>query len=175
MGVDFIALSFVRRREDLAPVRAHLGDRDIPLIAKIEKPAAAENAEEIIMEADGVMVARGDLGVEIDQRDGRRRDVRGGAALARAAAGHHRPAVGRQLLEPVHRLLEVVHLPEGRLGNILCRPVLRDFEIPYLGSDQEGLRLAAAERRVPVRGNRHLVVEEAGKRPLELTLVADLR
>ena len=65
MGVDFIALSFVRRREDLEPVRAHLGDRDVPLIAKIEKPAAASNAEEIIEYADGVMVARGDLGIEL--------------------------------------------------------------------------------------------------------------
>jgi pyruvate kinase len=65
MGVDFIALSFVRRREDLEPVRAHLGDRSVPLIAKIEKPAAANNAEEIIAYADGVMVARGDLGIEL--------------------------------------------------------------------------------------------------------------
>jgi pyruvate kinase len=65
MGVDFIALSFVRRREDLEPVRAHLGDRAVPLIAKIEKPAAANNAEEIIAYADGVMVARGDLGIEL--------------------------------------------------------------------------------------------------------------
>jgi len=65
MGVDFIALSFVRRREDLEPVRRHLGDRDVPLIAKIEKPGAASNAEEIIEDADGVMVARGDLGIEL--------------------------------------------------------------------------------------------------------------
>jgi pyruvate kinase len=65
MGVDFIALSFVRRREDLEPVRRHLGDREIPLIAKIEKPLAASNADEIIDDADGVMVARGDLGIEL--------------------------------------------------------------------------------------------------------------
>ena len=65
MGVDFLALSFVRRREDLLPVRQHLGDRNVPLIAKIEKPAAAANAEEIVEEADGVMVARGDLGIEL--------------------------------------------------------------------------------------------------------------
>jgi pyruvate kinase len=65
MGVDFLALSFVRRREDLQPVRSHLGDRDIPLIAKIEKPLAAENVDEIIDDADGVMVARGDLGIEL--------------------------------------------------------------------------------------------------------------
>ena len=67
MGVDLIALSFIRRRDDLEPVRARLAEvgRDVPVIAKIEKPQAAMNAEEIIEAADGVMVARGDLGIEM--------------------------------------------------------------------------------------------------------------
>ncbi|HEY1356988.1 MAG TPA: pyruvate kinase [Thermoleophilaceae bacterium] len=67
MGVDAVALSFVRRREDLDPVRDHLSERgsDMPLIAKVEKPQAAANAEEIIDAADGIMVARGDLGIEL--------------------------------------------------------------------------------------------------------------
>jgi pyruvate kinase len=67
MGVDLIALSFIRRREDLEPVRARLerDGYDVPIIAKIEKPQAAMNAEEIIEAADGVMVARGDLGIEL--------------------------------------------------------------------------------------------------------------
>src|SRR5215217_5243687 len=67
MGVDFFALSFVRRREDLDPVRDHLAARDVhvPLIAKIEKPQAAANGEEIIDAADGIMIARGDLGIEL--------------------------------------------------------------------------------------------------------------
>ena len=67
MGVDLIALSFVRRREDLEPVRAHLREAgsEAPLIAKIEKPQAATNAEEIVDAADGLMVARGDLGIEL--------------------------------------------------------------------------------------------------------------
>ena len=67
MGLDYFALSFVRRREDLEPVREHLRSRgsDIPLIAKIEKPQAAANAEEIVDAADGIMVARGDLGIEL--------------------------------------------------------------------------------------------------------------
>src|SRR5215210_244551 len=67
MGVDFFALSFVRRREDLDPVREHLATRDVhvPLIAKIEKPQAAANGEEIIDAADGIMIARGDLGIEL--------------------------------------------------------------------------------------------------------------
>jgi len=67
MGVDAIALSFVRRHEDLAPVRRHLeaAGSDVPLFAKIEKPQAAANAEEIVDAADGIMVARGDLGIEL--------------------------------------------------------------------------------------------------------------
>jgi pyruvate kinase len=67
MGVDAVALSFVRRREDLDPVREHLRERDseLPLIAKVEKPQAAANAEEIVDAADGIMVARGDLGIEL--------------------------------------------------------------------------------------------------------------
>jgi pyruvate kinase len=67
MGVDFVALSFVRRHEDLQPVREHLEKRgsDLPLIAKIEKPQAAANAEDIIEAADGIMIARGDLGIEL--------------------------------------------------------------------------------------------------------------
>jgi pyruvate kinase len=67
MGVDMVALSFVRRREDIDPVRDHLAARgvDTPLIAKIEKPQAAANGEEIIDAADGIMIARGDLGIEL--------------------------------------------------------------------------------------------------------------
>jgi len=67
MGVDFFALSFVRRREDLDPVREHLAGHgvEVPLIAKIEKPQAAANGEEIIEAADGIMIARGDLGIEL--------------------------------------------------------------------------------------------------------------
>ena len=67
MGLDVLALSFVRRREDLEPVREHLRGRgrELPLIAKIEKPQAAANAEEIVEHADGVMIARGDLGIEL--------------------------------------------------------------------------------------------------------------
>jgi pyruvate kinase len=67
MELDYFALSFVRRREDLDPVREHLAERgvEVPLIAKIEKPQAAANGEEIIDAADGIMIARGDLGIEL--------------------------------------------------------------------------------------------------------------
>jgi pyruvate kinase len=67
MGLDYFALSFVRRREDLEAVREHLIRRkaEVPLIAKIEKPQAAANGEEIVDAADGIMIARGDLGIEL--------------------------------------------------------------------------------------------------------------
>jgi pyruvate kinase len=67
MGVDLMALSFIKTADDLRPVRERLAsqDSDIPVLAKIEKPQAAENIEEIVDAADGVMVARGDLGIEL--------------------------------------------------------------------------------------------------------------
>ncbi|MES2044194.1 MAG: pyruvate kinase [Pseudomonadota bacterium] len=63
-GVDWIALSFVQRPEDLAEARKLIGGK-AALLAKIEKPAAIERLEEIVEMCDGVMVARGDLGVEL--------------------------------------------------------------------------------------------------------------
>jgi pyruvate kinase len=66
-GVDMVALSFVRSAADLRQVkqliRAH--GRDVPVIAKLEKPQALEHLDEILEISDGVMVARGDLGVEM--------------------------------------------------------------------------------------------------------------
>ncbi|MFF3562979.1 pyruvate kinase [Streptomyces sp. NPDC002574] len=66
-GVDIIALSFVRSGRDAEEVLRIMReeDRRVPLIAKIEKPQAVENLEEIVAAFDGIMVARGDLGVEM--------------------------------------------------------------------------------------------------------------
>jgi pyruvate kinase len=67
-GIDLLAVSFVRRAEDLQAVerRIRVAGADIPLVAKIEKPQAAENAEAVIRAAfGGIMVARGDLGIEL--------------------------------------------------------------------------------------------------------------
>ena len=67
LGVDFVALSFVQRGADVAACRRIIAEAgtDIPVIAKIEKPVGLNNLEEILKEAWGVMVARGDLGVEM--------------------------------------------------------------------------------------------------------------
>ncbi len=66
IGVDLVALSFVRTAEDVSTVRRHTR---LPLIAKIEKPQAVDSAEEIMHAADCVMVARGDLGIELPIED----------------------------------------------------------------------------------------------------------
>jgi pyruvate kinase len=66
-GADFIALSFVRDAKDIDDVHAIMDEVGIrrPVIAKIEKPQAVDNLEEIVAAFDGIMVARGDLGVEM--------------------------------------------------------------------------------------------------------------
>lgn len=66
-GVDMIALSFVRSPDDIKGVRAVMENEGIfvPVLAKVEKPQAIENLEQIVEAFDGVMVARGDLGVEL--------------------------------------------------------------------------------------------------------------
>lgn len=70
--VDWIALSFVRTAEDLKAleslVKKH-SDHKIPIIAKIEKPEGVKNIDEIIQQCDGLMVARGDLGVEVPAQE----------------------------------------------------------------------------------------------------------
>jgi pyruvate kinase len=66
-GVDFVAMSYVRSRQDILAAREFMRSlgADIPIIAKIEKHEALRRLEEILEAADGLMVARGDLGVEI--------------------------------------------------------------------------------------------------------------
>lgn len=67
-GIDWISLSFVRQGADIRFLKKFLSVRnavDVPVMAKIEKPQAIANLDEIIAECDGIMVARGDLGVEM--------------------------------------------------------------------------------------------------------------
>lgn len=68
MGVDWVALSFVQSADDVRRARAlaaAAGAPDLPIIAKIEKPQAVEHIEDILQVADGLMIARGDLGIEV--------------------------------------------------------------------------------------------------------------
>ncbi len=64
LGVDWVALSFVQRAEDVHEVRRQIGTR-AAILSKIEKPSAVADLEDVIAASDGIMVARGDLGVEM--------------------------------------------------------------------------------------------------------------
>ena len=95
LGVDWVALSFVQRPEDLREARELVGDRAW-IMAKLEKPAAIDALEPIITLADGVMVARGDLGVELPPQQVpvlQRRIVRAARAAGRPVV------VATQMLE----------------------------------------------------------------------------
>jgi pyruvate kinase len=68
MGVDVVALSFVQSPDDVAQAREaarEAGAPDLPIIAKIERPSAVDRIDEIVAVSDGIMVARGDLGIEL--------------------------------------------------------------------------------------------------------------
>ncbi len=96
LGADFVAQSFVRAPSDVRELRATMGDRSVPIVAKIETRPAVDDIEGILVEADAVMIARGDLGVELPmeqipliQKE-----------LVRAARAAGRPAiVATQMLE----------------------------------------------------------------------------
>ncbi len=95
VGVDWIGLSFVQRPEDVAEARKHTRGR-AALMAKIEKPSALVHLEEILELVDGLMVARGDLGVELplEQVPGRQKQI------TRAARRAGKPVVvATQMLE----------------------------------------------------------------------------
>jgi pyruvate kinase len=97
-GADYIAVSFVRRPEDVLIAKAIVrrAKRETPIIAKLEKPEAIENLDEILAVSDGVMVARGDLGVEMNPE---RVPVVQKNIIARARE-HRRPVItATQMLE----------------------------------------------------------------------------
>ena len=100
LGVDLVAQSFVRDPADVKELRSLMGERAVPIVAKIETKPAVEHIEKILRVTDAVMVARGDLGVELPmeevpllQKD-----------LLRAARAASRPAiVATQMLESMIR------------------------------------------------------------------------
>jgi len=107
-GVTFLAVSFVRTADDLRRVRAYARDalghtQRLFLIAKIETVAAADNAEAILAEADGIMVARGDLGLQLPLEAVPNVQKR----LARLARSVAKPCVvATQMLESMTRAFE---------------------------------------------------------------------
>ncbi|RUR02789.1 pyruvate kinase [Legionella septentrionalis] len=104
-GVDYITLSFVKDANDIMAARkllADLGANDLPVIAKIERTEALANLTDIILAADAVMVARGDLGVEI-----------GPAEV---------PAIQKQIIEQTRRLNRVVITATQMMESMITHP-----------------------------------------------------
>jgi pyruvate kinase len=99
LGVDMIAVSFVQTAADLRQARQLLKDAgvsDMPIVAKLERPAALEHLDEILVASDAVMVARGDLGLEMPLE----RVPRAQKEITRAARRHGIPViVATQVLE----------------------------------------------------------------------------
>ncbi|WP_294534924.1 pyruvate kinase [uncultured Rhodoblastus sp.] len=83
LGMDWVALSFVQKPADVIEAKALIGNR-AGLVSKIEKPTALDHIEDIILLSDAIMVARGDLGVEIPHEDvpGRQKEIVRAARLA---------------------------------------------------------------------------------------------
>ncbi len=103
-GVDFVAMSFVRHEKDLAPLHARISSctQQPLLIAKIEKPQAVDRLDQIIADVDGVMVARGDLGVEMPLED---------VPLIQKRIIHHARTAGKVVITATQMLGSMVDNP----------------------------------------------------------------
>lgn len=118
-GVDLVALSFVRRAEDLLPVRTYLDQAGshIRLIAKIERPEAIDHIEGILALADGLMVARGDLGVETDLA---RVPLLQKSLIRRARLAHKPVITATQMLESMVHDSTPTRAEVSDVANAIC-------------------------------------------------------
>jgi pyruvate kinase len=112
--VDYVAISFVRRSEDVANVKRALVEIDpkaakLPIIAKLEKPSALDNLDAIVEIADGVMVARGDLGVELSPQQV--------------------PTAQKRIIEAANRHRKIVITATQMLESMITHPVPTRAEV----------------------------------------------
>ncbi len=135
MGADWVALSFVQRPEDIAEARAIIGGR-AAIMSKLEKPAAVERLEEIVAASDAVMVARGDLGVELP--------------------AERVPAIQKRIVRVCRRLGRPVIVATQMLESMVDRPVPTRAEASdvataiYDGADAVMLSAESASGKYPV-------------------------
>ncbi|HGY10035.1 MAG TPA: pyruvate kinase [Oceanithermus profundus] len=104
LGVDWVAVSFVRSRDDLLLARHYMNrlGHEAKLMAKIEKPGAVQRFDEILAEADGVMVARGDLGVEMPPEE---------VPIVQKRLIRRTRAAGKPVITATQMLESMIHAP----------------------------------------------------------------
>ena len=104
LGVDWVAVSFVRSRDDLLLARHYMNrlGHEAKLVAKIEKPGAVQRFDEILAEADGVMVARGDLGVEMPPEE---------VPIVQKRLIRRTRAAGKPVITATQMLESMIHAP----------------------------------------------------------------
>src|SRR6266481_192200 len=150
-NVDFIAASFVRRPEDVLLPKALIrrAKKDTPVISKLEKPEAIENLEGILRVSDGVMVARGDLGVEMNPE---RVPVVQKAIIARAREFRRPVITATQMLESMTENPRPTRAEASDVANAI-----------FDGSDAVMLSAETASGKYPVEavGMMARIIEEA--------------
>jgi len=152
--VDYVALSFVRRAEDIADIKRALAEigpeaAKLPVIAKLEKPSALENLEEIIACAEGVMVARGDLGVELSPQQV--------------------PTAQKRIIEAANRQRKVVITATQMLESMILNPLPTRAEVSdvanaiFDGTDAVMLSAETAVGAYPIEAVKMMaaIIEEA--------------
>ncbi|WBS00516.1 pyruvate kinase [Pseudoduganella sp. SL102] len=135
LGVDWVALSFVQRPEDITEARALVGDKAW-IMAKLEKPAAIDALDGIVALADGIMVARGDLGVELP--------------------AHQVPVLQRRIVHAARAAGKPVVVATQMLESMIAAPVPTRAEVSdvataiYQGADAVMLSAESASGQFPV-------------------------
>ncbi|MBS0315732.1 MAG: pyruvate kinase [Proteobacteria bacterium] len=158
LGVDWVALSFVQRPEDVAQARELIGER-AGIVSKLEKPSAVERLDEIVALSDAVMVARGDLGVELP--------------------AERVPAIQKRIVRSCRRLGKPVIVATQMLESMVEAPVPTRAEASdvataiYDGADAVMLSAESASGRHPIEAvdmmNR--IIEQVEADPLYRQLI----
>ena len=158
MGADWIALSFVQRPEDVAEARALIGDR-AAIVSKLEKPSAIEQLDAIVALSDAIMVARGDLGVEMP--------------------AERVPAIQKRIVRSCRRLGRPVIVATQMLESMIDSPVPTRAEASdvataiYDGADAVMLSAESASGRHPIEAVKIMnrILEEVEADPLYRQLI----
>ena len=158
LGADWIALSFVQRPQDVAEARALIGDRAL-IVSKLEKPAAVDRLDEIVELSDAVMVARGDLGVELP--------------------AERVPAIQKRIVRSCRRLGRPVIVATQMLESMIDSPVPTRAEASdvataiYDGADAVMLSAESASGKHPVEAVQMMnrIIEEVEGDPLYRQLI----